>query len=129
MNNINKIKYSVLLVFLVFIFIFISAISYVNAVSSNLSDNVFRLHVIANSDSDEDQKLKYIVRDKIIEHVNELGKNAKSKEDLINNINLDEINNIAKNTIIENGFNYDVEVEIGNFSFPTKTYGDISLPA
>lgn len=129
MNNTIKLKYSALLIILTFIFILISAISYVNAVSSNLSDNVFRLHVIANSDSDEDQQLKYIVRDKIIEHVNELGKNAKSKEELINSINLDEINNIAKETIIENGFNYDVKVEIGNFSFPTKTYGDISLPA
>ena len=129
MNNTIKLKYSALLIILTFIFILISAISYVNAVSSNLSDNVFRLHVIANSDSDEDQQLKYIVRDKIIEHVNELGKNAKSKEELINSINLDEINNIAKETILENGFNYDVKVEIGNFSFPTKTYGDISLPA
>ena len=129
MNNFNKLKYSILLIILTFIFIIISAISYVSAVSSNLSDNVFRLHVIANSDSDEDQQLKYIVRDKIIEHVNELGKNAKSKEELINSINLNEINNIAKDTIIENGYNYDVNVEIGNFSFPTKTYGDISLPA
>ena len=129
MNNFNKLKYSILLIILIFIFIIISAISYVSAVSSNLSDNVFRLHVIANSDSDEDQQLKYIVRDKIIEHVNELGENAKSKEELINSINLDEINNIAKDTIIESGYNYDVNVEIGNFSFPTKTYGDISLPA
>lgn len=129
MNNFNKLKYSILLIILTFIFIIISAISYVSAVSSNLSDNVFRLHVIANSDSDEDQQLKYIVRDKIIEHVNELGENAKSKEELINSINLDEINNIAKDTIIESGYNYDVNVEIGNFSFPTKTYGDISLPA
>ena len=36
---------------------------------------------------------------------------------------------LPKKTIIENGYDYNVEVEIGNFSFPTKTYGDISLPA
>ena len=37
--------------------------------------------------------------------------------------------NIAKQTIIDNGYDYDVAVEIGNYSFPTKYYGDISLPA
>lgn len=128
-NNFKKLKYFSLLATLIFFFILVSAISYVSAVSANLSNSVFRLHVIANSDSTEDQNLKYIVRDKIIEHVNELGKNAKTKEELIENINLDEINDIAKKTIIENGYDYNVEVEIGNFSFPTKTYGDISLPA
>ena len=128
-NNFKKLKYFSLLATLIFFFILVSAISYVSAVSANLSNSVFRLHVIANSDSTEDQNLKYIVRDKIIEHVNELGKIAKTKEELIENINLDEINDIAKKTIIENGYDYNVEVEIGNFSFPTKTYGDISLPA
>ena len=127
--NFGFIKRFLIVLILFSFFIFISAASYVNAVSEDIAQSVFRLHVIANSDSKEDQDLKYIVRDKIIEHVNELGKNAKSKEELIKNINLDEINEIAKKTIIENGYDYDVSVEIGNFSFPTKTYGDISLPA
>ena len=65
-NNFKKLKYFSLLATLIFFFILVSAISYVSAVSANLSNSVFRLHVIANSDSTEDQNLKYIVRDKII---------------------------------------------------------------
>ena len=45
------------------LFVFISALSYVNAVSEDISNSVFRLHVIANSASEDDQSLKYKVRD------------------------------------------------------------------
>ena len=61
------------------VFVFISAISYVNAVSEDLSESVFRLHVIANSDSKEDQDLKYKVRDSILEYINELAVDCSSK--------------------------------------------------
>ena len=44
-------------------------------------------------------------------------------------LDLSDIEQVAKQTIIDQGYDYDVSVEIGNFSFPTKTYGDISLPA
>ena len=57
----KKVKYSILLIFLLFVYTLICAISYVDAVSNNLSDSVLRLHVIANSDSVEDQNLKYMV--------------------------------------------------------------------
>ena len=43
--------------------------------------------------------------------------------------NIEEIKSIAENTIIENGYNYTVKVSIGNFAFPTKSYGDITFPA
>lgn len=125
----QKLKYSFLIIFLLFLFTTVSAISYVNAVSSNIASNIFRLHVIANSDSPDDQNLKYIVRDAVIKHVNTIGENAKSKEELISLLNLNDIQRIAKQTILDEGYNYDVNVEIGNFDFPTKTYGDISFPA
>lgn len=124
-----KLKYSFPIIFLLFLFVSASAISYVDAVSNQISSSVFRLHVIANSDSQEDQDLKYVVRDAILEHVNDIGKSASSKEDLISMLDLSEIEQVAKQTIIDQGYDYDVSVEIGNFSFPTKTYGDISLPA
>ena len=77
----NKVKNSLILIFLLFIYIFISAFSYVNAVCSDIESSVFRLHVIANSDSIEDQTLKYKVRDSLIEYMNNICSNAKSKED------------------------------------------------
>ena len=125
----TKLKYSFIILFLLFLFVGVSAISYANTVSNQIANGVFRLHVIANSDSDEDQNLKYIVRDAILSHINEIGKTASSKEELVNLMDLTDIQNIAKQTILNQGYDYDVSVEIGNFSFPTKTYGDISLPA
>lgn len=127
----KKVKYSLILIILLSIYIFVSAISYVTAVSNSLENSIFRLHVIANSDTKEDQDLKYIVRDKLIEYMNSIAVNAKNKEEAIQiaKEHLNDFSHIAKQTIIDNGYNYDVNVEIGNFSFPTKTYGDISIPA
>ena len=56
--------------FLLFVYVLIAASSYTKAVCTDIANNVFRLHVIANSDSEEDQKLKYIVRDSILSYVN-----------------------------------------------------------
>lgn len=130
----KKNLYSILFVlFLFFIYIILCANSYTNAVSSNISSSVFRLHVIANSNSDEDQNLKYMVRDNILEYMNTLldNKNISSRDEILKIIsnNLDEFEYIAQNTIYENGYDYDVKIEIGNFPFPTKNYGDISLPS
>lgn len=127
----KKIKNSLILIFLLFLYVSISAFSYVNAVSHNIEESVFRLHVIANSNSKEDQDLKYKVRDSLISYMNSLCKDVKSKEEAIElaKLHVNDFEQIATNTILENGFSYSVNVEIGNFSFPTKDYGDISLPA
>ena len=127
--NFNLIKRFFIVIILFSFFVFISALSYVNAVSEDISNSVFRLHVIANSDSEEDQNLKYKVRDAVLEYMNST--NCTSKEEVIKlaNEHQDEFCNIAKDVIQKNGFDYDVNVSIGNFAFPTKNYGDISLPA
>lgn len=129
LKNSSKLKNFIIIILLLAVFVFINACSYVSAVSSNISNNVFRLHVIANSDSEEDQNLKYIVRNSIIEYVNSSTAGASSKEELISMLDLDKIRNIAQSTVYENGFSYSVTVELGHFDFPTKNYGDVSLPA
>ena len=126
---INKLKSFFVILFLFFVFVFINACNYVSAISDNISSNVFRLHVIANSNSDEDQNLKYIVRDAIIDFVNSSTSSATSKEELISLLDLETIREIAQNTVWDNGFSYPVTVELGHFDFPTKNYGDVSLPA
>ena len=127
----QKFKSSILILFLLFLYIFISAQQYVFAVSGNLSDAVFRLHVIANSNSDEDQALKLKVRDSLLEYMNKIALNCSTKEDAISLAleNKDIFESIARETIVENGYNYDVKISINNFYFPTKNYGDITLPA
>ena len=116
---------------LLIIYLLLSIFSYSNAVSKDISENIFRLHVIANSNSTEDQNLKYLVRDELVNYMNSISSNISSKKEAINLIekNKDAFYKIAKQVISDNGFDYDIDIEIGNFSFPTKTYGDISLPS
>lgn len=127
----KKIKNLLIIIILLFIYCILCAFSYVNAVSTDIQNSVFRLHVIANSDSDEDQNLKYIVRDKVLEYINSISNSSMTKDEVIAlaNENINEIQKIAENTIHENGYNYSVKLNIGNFSFPTKKYGDITFPA
>lgn len=127
----KKLNFIFILTILVFIYIALLSFNYSQAISYNLSDSVFRLHIIANSDSSADQELKLKVRDKIIEYMNTLTSSSSDKKDVISMVNnhLDSFKEIALNTIKENGYNYDVNIEIGNFHFPTKSYGDISFPA
>ena len=127
----KKLKNLILLLFLLFLYIFVSAQSYVSAVTSNLSDSVFRLHVIANSDSSEDQSLKLKVRDNLLEYMNTISANCSTKQEAMSlaNKHKTDFQKIAEKTIVENGYNYSVKINIDNFYFPTKNYGDISLPA
>ena len=127
----KKLNFIFILTILVFIYIALLSFNYSKAISSNLLDSVFRLHIIANSDSSADQELKLKVRDKIIEYMNTLTSSSSDKKDVISMVNnhLDSFKEIALNTIKGNGYNYDVNIEIGNFHFPTKSYGDISFPA
>ena len=73
-----------LLILLLLLFIFVSALSYATNVSAHLASGVFRLHVIANSDADFDQNLKYIVRDNVIEYMKTICDEGISRQDYIN---------------------------------------------
>ena len=129
----KKLKIGRIFVILILLslFILISAISYVDAVSNNIADSVFRLHVIANSDSKEDQELKLKVRDELVLYMNIISKDSTSKQEAmqIANEHKEEFTQIAEKVIKENGYNYTVNVQIGKADFPTKYYGDITLPA
>ena len=131
MNFMKKSKNLILLLFLLFLYIFVSAQSYVSAVSSNLSDSVFRLHVIANSDSSEDQSLKLKVRDNLLKYMNTISAHCSTKQEamILANEHKTDFQKIAEKTIVENGYNYSVKINIDKFYFPTKNYGDITLPA
>ena len=127
----KNLKMVIILIFLFLLYSFVCAVSYAQTVSTDIADSVFRLHVIANSDSDEDQNLKYIVRDNLLSYMNSICANCTSKQDAISIVenNKNEFEKIAIQTIKDQGFSYDVKINIGNFNFPTKNYGDISLPS
>lgn len=97
----------------------------------NISEKVLRLHILANSDSECDQDLKINVRDKIIEKSGNFLNGVTDKisaQDLTFD-NLENIKKVAQEEIKNEGFNYPVSAEIVNMYFPTRNYGNITLPA
>ncbi len=94
-------------------------------------DTVVRLHVLANSDSEEDQALKLQVRDRILEVVSPAVKDCKSQAEAIAVIGeiKNEIEQAALEVIREEGYDYTVSVEIGEEYYPTKNYESCAFPA
>lgn len=94
-------------------------------------DNVLRLHVLANSDSSEDQVLKLEVRDRILEETATLFKDCKSKDEAREAVesNLDKIREVAEQTVREAGYEYGVSVSLGEEEYPTKNYEECCFPA
>jgi stage II sporulation protein R len=92
---------------------------------------LIRLHVIANSDSQEDQALKRKVRDEIIQAVAPefTGPCDIASARLIAQANINRMQQIAQEVIKEEGKDYAVTVELGDYPFPTKHYGAFILPA
>lgn len=103
----------------------------IDNISENYKEKLIRFHVLANSDSDEDQELKLKVRDAIIKYLQpKLIKSSsiKESEKIIKN-EYKQLEKISKNIINENGYSYDVKVGIEYTNFPTKQYSNIVLPA
>ncbi len=134
----NKIKFRVIILILSLIGIIsvmtitISGeVKKVDSISDDYKNKLIRFHVIANSDSDEDQELKLKVRDAVIAYLQpkliESTSIAQSEKIIKNEYN--ELEKISKNIICKNGYNYDVKVGIKNSTFPTKQYSSVILPA
>lgn len=122
-------KNILIIIFLFIIYFIFYSFSYSYSVSQELEENIFRLHIIANSDSVEDQELKLYVRDNLIEYLHQFS--FSSKEDLIKflNKNKSEIENVIQKSINEKGFSYPFTLEISNSFFPKKEYNNIELPS
>lgn len=96
-----------------------------------LRNNVLRLHIIANSDSVDDQTLKLAVRDSILESTalmfdtcTDLPSAVEAAQD-----ELERITEIANKTLNENGFSYGATARIGTAFFENREYEDFTLPA
>lgn len=96
-----------------------------------ISDKVVRLHVVANSDSEEDQALKLRVRDAILARTTallEASDDRSEAEGLIRG-QLLELENIAAREITAAGYDYSVEARLAELDFPTREYESFTLPA
>ncbi|MBE6954533.1 MAG: stage II sporulation protein R [Ruminococcaceae bacterium] len=96
---------------------------------AKLTEQVVRLHVIAASDSAEDQRLKLIVRDAILKRVNAMS--FGSTEDAVQRLgaSLDELARTAQQALQQEGIRDKVEVRLCTEQYPVRHYGTFSLPA
>lgn len=99
-----------------------SVVSYSESLSQSLSDGIVRLHIIAESNSGEDQTVKLKVRDALLKEM-ERFENAEDVKS-----NLGQLEQVANNVLKKEGFAYSARAEYGKFDFPTKHYDSFSLP-
>ncbi len=116
--------------FLVFVFMFSYIAPFIET-SENISDQVFRLHILANSDSAEDQQLKLKVRDEILKKGETVFASSNSLEETIelckDNIAL--FQQTAEQCLKDNGSDYEVKVYVDKEYFNTREYDEITLPS
>lgn len=100
--------------------------------SANIQkEDYLRIHIRANSNSEADQKIKYFVKDIVVEYLNPYLAECKSKSDAIKavNDNLPSLKQIVNFVLTDNGFEYACMGEVSNEFFPTKSYEELTLEA
>lgn len=116
--------------FLVFTFLFSYITPFIET-SENISEEVFRLHILANSDSTEDQQLKLKVRDEILKKGETVFASSNSLDETIklckDNITL--FQQTAEQCLKDHGSNYSVKVYVDKEYFNTRKYDEITLPS
>lgn len=95
-----------------------------------IAKEIIRFHVIANSDSDEDQRLKYQIKDALVEYLEPYLEDAEDIEEAqyILTEMLPFIKSVAARVIQDNDYNYSVAASLSSSYFPMKIYGDYTFP-
>lgn len=97
----------------------------------DIAEEILRLHVVANSDSEEDQTLKMEVKESIVTYLRGIMGDAKSVEEARLEIQkrLPEIEDLAREKMKMEGYDYEADAVLGKCYFPVKEYGDMTFPA
>lgn len=100
-------------------------------IQKNIAKEVLRLHVVANSDSGEDQDLKLKVKETIVTYLRGAMADAGSVEEAREEVQrrLPEIEEIAEEKMQAEGYDYEAAAVLGECYFPVKEYGDLTFPA
>lgn len=96
----------------------------------SIASKILRFHVLANSDSVEDQAVKEEVRDAVGAYLQPLLEEAENLEEtkqIIGN-NIRAIEEVSKETLKANGYDYEVTARITRTDFPEKSYGSYTFP-
>lgn len=117
-----------LLILLLCSFIFVKSN---NNSAESINDKLIRFHVVANSDSEQDQSVKLKIRDEILQKYGPVisGSGSRDKSLQLIGENLNNIENTANEILKKEGKSYLAKAELGNSIFPIKQYGTITLPA
>ncbi len=93
--------------------------------------DVLRLHVVADSDSETDQRLKLMVRDAVLKKGGEVfdGTVTADEAEKIITPHIDELKAVAEAVLKENGCDYTVDITVGEEYFATRCYEDFTMPA
>ena len=96
-----------------------------------LERKMIRLHVIANSDTQEDQALKLRVRDAVLVSATEILSAASDMTEAKEQLHdaLEGIEQTARETICAAGYDYDVSARLERAEFPVKNYDGFALPS
>ena len=99
---------------------------------AKLEDNVLRLHILANSDSIDDQALKLKVRNRVLEYTGKLLKNPgdtlEQAEQIVTE-HLEELEDLAEAVVTEEGYAYPVSARLTEMPFEDRVYGNLTMPA
>ncbi len=104
-------------------FILLNTLIVFNLYNKNYEkEDIFRLHVVANSNSIEDQLIKLKISEKIENYIKNLSNTYSTKEDMVSSLkaNSNKIIEISNNTLNDNNFNYNTSVKIGKISYDEK---------
>lgn len=98
---------------------------------AEIYDSVVRLHVLANSDSEEDQALKLCVRDSILERSSAIVAGCCDRDSAVEALSgrLEELRQVALEVVRAKGYDYDVTVLLDYEDYPTKSYESVCFPA
>ena len=100
-------------------------------IQQGIAKEILRFHVLANSDSEEDQKLKLEVKDRLVDYMKDILDGAEDVKETKKRIteNQETICLVAEQEIQKQGYTYPVSVNLEKCYFPMKTYGDCTFPA
>ncbi|MCD7736454.1 MAG: stage II sporulation protein R [Lachnospiraceae bacterium] len=109
----------------------VAAAAHRSVLQQGIAKEVLRFHVLANSDSEEDQSIKYQVRDVVLAWMSEAAAELTDREAALQFLseNLSQIEAVADGVLDEQGVSYRASAEISKSYFPDRTYGDCSFPA
>lgn len=114
-------------------FVFCALLSFVSfeRECDDIRGNVLRLHILANSDSAEDQRLKLSVRDRLLTESEDIFADCSTLSEALDTAEgrLDDLREAAQNEIYRRGFDYPVAVRLDRHYFTTRTYNGSTLPA